>query len=303
MAPDAGAEQPGAKGISRGVSALFDEDDADEPLSEIVEAPPPQPAPAPTGRGLAGLVRRDAVPKAPAEPAKPTKPEESAPPRSLKDAVTSAIRGAEEPAEATGERVKRPTLQSLFSDSGEQAPVAISEPKIQPVAPQVSALGLPVTQPGQSSVPQISAPPQIASAPQAPGLTVPQPAPAPLAPVQPSPAQPTPVPTAAPQQTSSPASQVVTQPPAPPAGPPVVFSTGDPAELAKQVDDAQRHAVEGCNRIVCELDVALKGLQEAGARAMQEGNFDAVTKVMEQANRLKGVRERMAQLTQEIAGV
>lgn len=302
VAPESNAEHaPASKGISRGISALFDEDDADDPLAEIIEAPPPQPAPAPTGRGLAGLVRRDATPKAPA--AEPAPDEASAPPRSLKDAVTSAIRGAEDTAETPGERVKRPTLQSLFSDSGEQTPVASPEPKIQPV-PSVSSLGLPVSQPGQAAapVPQISAPPQTVAVPQAASTQPPQAPPAQPAPAAPA-AQPTPVPTPAPQPTPPAASQAVTQPPAAPAWQPVVFSTGDPAELAKQVDDAQRQAVEGCNRIVSELDIALKGLQEAGARAMQEGNFEAVTKVMEQANRLKGVRERMAQLTQEIGSV
>lgn len=269
-----GSPPPAGKSASRGVSALFDEDDLDEPLAEIVEPPAAPPVPAaptaPTGRGLAGLVRRDAAPKPP-EP--PSTGEASASPRSLKDAVASAILGADEPSEAPGERAKRPTLQSLLSgsDSGEPAPVSL-EPKIQALPP-VGQLGLPLSQPGQS----------VTDAP-----VVQQASPA---------AQPSSPPPAA--QPAAGAAQFVSEPQAQP----VVFSTGDPLELAKQVDDAQRSAVEGCNRIVGELDIALKGLQEAGARAMQEGNFEAVTKVMEQANRLKGVRERMAQLTQEIAGV
>lgn len=269
-----GEQPPAGKPVSRGVSALFDEDDVDEPLAEIVEPPSARPVPtaptAPTGRGLAGLVRRDAAPKPP-EP--PSTGEASASPRSLKDAVASAIRGADEPSEAPGERAKRPTLQSLLSgsDSGDPAPVT-PEPKIQPLPP-VGQLGLPLSQPGQS----------VTDAP-----VVQQASPA----VQPSSPPPAVQPPAG-------AARLVSEPQAQP----VVFSTGDPVELAKQVDDAQRNAVEGCNRIVGELDIALKGLQEAGARAMQEGNFEAVTKVMEQANRLKGVRERMAQLTQEIASV
>ncbi len=139
-------------------------------------------------------------------------------------------------------------------------------------------LGLPVGQPAQ-------APPTLPAPPSAPAVQM------------------TPVPAPAPQATPPAAAQAITQLPTPPPSQPVTFSSGDPAELARQVDDAQRQAVEGCNRIVGELDNALKGLQEAGARAMQEGNFEAVTKVMEQANRLKGVRERMAQLTQEISSV
>jgi hypothetical protein len=214
-------------------------------------------------------------------------------------------------------RPKPSTLQSLFTDSGDQ-PVFMLEPKIQPLpsnlqvgAPPQPSIQAPLQQgqtvsqqpaqpappaPSQQaqtvsqqhlaqqspqtspqSAPPQSAPPQ--SAPQAPQMPPPQPA------LAPSPAQ----------HSRQPASQA--------ASPQVVFSSADPAELAKQVDDAQRHAVDGCNRILTELDTALKGLQEAGMRAMQEGNFETVTKVMEQANRLKGVRERMAQLTQEISSV
>lgn len=294
VANQANAEPTASRVPSRGVSALFDEDDSDEPLAEIIEAPAPQPAPAPTGRGLAGLVRRDSAPKppsdAPATAASQETPEATVPPRSLRDAVTNAIRSAEEPAPAEADdRAKRPTLQSLLSgsDSDEPAPVAIPEPKIQPVPQAMGLLGLPVA--GQQ--------PPVAPAAQTPAPQAPVPPPAPAA-------QMTPVPPPASQPTPPAAAQAITAPPSPP--PPsqsVTFSSGDPAELARQVDDAQRQAVEGCNRIVSELDNALKGLQEAGARAMQEGNFEAVTKVMEQANRLKGVRERMAQLTQEISSV
>ncbi len=295
------AEPAASRVPSRGVSALFDEDDNDEPLAEIIEAPAPQPAPAPTGRGLAGLVRRDSAPKPPSDApvsletaSSQETPEATVAPRSLREAVTSAIRSAEEPAPAdSGDRAKRPTLQSLLSssDSGEPAPVTIPEPKIQPVPPAMGLLGLPVGQPGATAAAAPQPQAAQAPAPQAP-------------PVQPAPSsQLTPLPTPAPQPTQPAATQAMTTPPSPPPSQPVTFSSGDPAELARQVDDAQRQAVEGCNRIVSELDNALKGLQEAGARAMQEGNFEAVTKVMEQANRLKGVRERMAQLTQEISSV
>jgi alpha-galactosidase/6-phospho-beta-glucosidase family protein len=89
----------------------------------------------------------------------------------------------------------------------------------------------------------------------------------------------------------------------PSAAPAVSLSSADASDIAKLVEDAQRHTLGNLSGIINELDRAMKTLQEAGVEAMQSGNFESVQLVMENTKRLKTTRDRLTQLLDEISSV
>jgi hypothetical protein len=93
-------------------------------------------------------------------------------------------------------------------------------------------------------------------------------------------------------------------PPPPPApAPAAAASSADPSDIARLVEDAQRHTLGNLSGIINELERAMKTLQEAGVEAMQSGNFESVQLVMENTKRLKTTKDRLAQLIDEISNV
>ena len=79
--------------------------------------------------------------------------------------------------------------------------------------------------------------------------------------------------------------------------------SSDPGDIARLVDDAQKHALGNLSGIINELDRAMKTLQEAGVEAMQSGNFESVQLVMENTKRLKATKDRLVALLGEISTV
>jgi len=92
-------------------------------------------------------------------------------------------------------------------------------------------------------------------------------------------------------------------PPMPSSAPAASLSSADASDIAKLVEDAQRHTLGNLSGIINELDRAMKTLQEAGVEAMQSGNFESVQLVMENTKRLKATRDRLTQLLDEISSV
>lgn len=122
---------------------------------------------------------------------------------------------------------------------------------------------------------------------------------APVPPAAPVPAAPIPPPPAPMQPPPPPPASMPVPAPAPAAA----LSSTNPADIARLVEDAQRHTLGNLSGMINELERAMKTLQEAGVEAMQSGNFESVQLVMENTKRLKATKDRLSELLVEISNV
>ncbi len=244
---------------------------------------PDEPTPPPPARSNWDFEQLPEEP--PAVPSPPPPPPES-PPRSALSGIMSAIKQSAQP----------------------PVPLPPPRPGTPPPPPTPAAAVVPAPPP----VPP-PAPPSPAVLPQAPTLAVPPPPPQ----VNPAPAADVPsmrVVTSSRREDSATherervglANLVQRQPsshepkPVAPSTPPSAPITSGVGQIVARIDRAKTKTLSTLNELADAMTTTLDEIQANGIRAMQGGNFDEVTVIMEQGKRLKNIRDRLAQLAEQI---
>ncbi len=88
--------------------------------------------------------------------------------------------------------------------------------------------------------------------------------------------------------------------PVAPSTPPSAPITSGVGQIVARIDRAKTKTLSTLNELADAMTTTLDEIQANGIRAMQGGNFDEVTVIMEQGKRLKNIRDRLAQLAEQI---
>ena len=72
------------------------------------------------------------------------------------------------------------------------------------------------------------------------------------------------------------------------------------AGVVGHVDHTRQKVLNSLTELANSVAITLDELQANGIRAMQGGNFDEVSVIMEQGKRLKNIKDRIAHLAEEI---